>query len=145
MRDVDDIVSSWERRNADKLAEEREQRLRDRVILFTRVELMRAVLATAVYRTSVAFQLPLERMRATLVPDPDTKRFRPAIEIDAQLECDEDGVRQVFEYAVRELLSEWRDDVAFAEHDARAWAALVAAAPKETAAEFQARLRSWVQ
>lgn len=150
MKKVDDAVARFEARiGADLVLEEqerREVRRRIRMFAFTRIDLMRAVLSEAANRTAVALGIPPELCRAALVPDPVSKKYRPAIEIDKRMNVDEEAVRKIFGFAFRRVHDEWGHDLAYAAADAHATPTLAAAIPlKESEPAFGQRVKAWLQ
>ena len=141
MHKADDIIARWEARTAGKLVAEIEERRRSRIIAFTRVDLMRSVLATAAFRTARALGIPPSACRAALVPDEERKQLKPGIEIDNSVEVDPVAVKHVFSFAFKQVSAEWRFDLGFVNADARFSPTLAEKLPrKETLAEFAARL-----
>jgi hypothetical protein len=150
MMNNDDAVARWEARNAKKLFAEEvqaiEDRRKNRMIAFTRTDLMRATLAEAAYRTAVALGIPPNLCRAALVPDPETKKYKPGIEIDKSVPVDEVALRHVFGFAFRQVSEEWSFDLAYAAHDAQYAPQLAESIPrKEDLAAFGQRVKAWLQ
>lgn len=150
MNDADEMIKRWQARNAVKLAAEeiadRERRRHERTIAFTRVALMQATLSEAAYRAAVALGIPPDRCRAALVPDPETKRMRPGMEIAAEIEVDPVAVKHVFSFAFNHVAEEWAFDLAYAAQDARYAPQLAEAIPrKETLDAFAQRVATWLR
>ena len=80
------------------------------------------------------------------MPDPETKRYKPGIEIDKSVPTDEVAVRHVFGFAFRQVHEEWSFDLAYAEHDTRYAPQLAEALPtKEDLPTFVQRLVAWLK
>jgi hypothetical protein len=146
---ADDAVARFEARNKANLfaeeAERAEARRRARVIAFPRMDLIQRVLTEAAYRTAVALGLPPDACRAAIVPDPETKRYRPALDIEAGIVVDQDRVRAVFSFAFVKVREQWAFDLAYVDNDAIYAPQLAASLPrKEDVATFAQRVKDWV-
>ncbi len=145
MNRADDAIARWEARNAPQLIVEAEARRRARIIAFTRVDLMRAVLAEAARRAAAALGVPAEGCRAALVPNEETKRLMPAIEFAAGVEVDATAARRIFGFAFRQVSLEWAFDLALVNADARAAPAIAASlSRKESLEQLAERVKAWL-
>lgn len=145
MNNADDIIARWEQRAAPKLAAESDERRKARIIAFTRVDLMRATLAEAAFRTAVALGIPPNMCRAALVPDEETKKFKPGIEIDKSIDVDPIAVKHVFSFAFNQVHGEWQYDLAYAAQDAMYAPQLAEAIPlKESLDSLGQRVKAWM-
>ena len=148
MNDGMEHLNRWEQRNraaliAEELADA-EVRRKSRVVSITRIDLMAAILREAAFRTAVALGIPPHLCCASLVPDPETKRYRPAIDIDSSMTVDPAAVSQVFGFAFAEVRQTWAFDVAYAEHDALYAPAMAEGFKAETLPAFAQRVASWL-
>lgn len=140
---VDEMMKRFEERNAGAVAEEAERARNRRILTFSRHDLILQALMLAAGRVLKRLGVPVERARADLVPDPETKKLVPKFTLITKdehrpLDVDETLLQHELREEFRRVADEFHDDVAILDAYARAFPRPVVTDPDEVARMIQA-------